>query len=912
MGAGVVGRDQELAAARVFLAGLRNGPCGLLLEGEPGIGKTAVWRAVLEEAAAQGHRVLRCVAAQAEARLSFVGLSDLIGDVVDEVVPVLPAPQRRALEVALLRAEPAGLPPEPRAIASGLLNALRALAARKPLLLAVDDVQWLDHPSADALAFAARRIQDREALGFLISRRTGTSSVVEKALETTGLEQLEIGPLTLGATRRMLSERLGLSVSRQLLRRIFGTTLGNPLFALEVGRMLAERGPPGIGEDIPVPDTVEELLGTRVERLSDPVGRLLLAVALSADLHVSELEAIAEPSALEDAVAGGVLLVDGDRVRPSHPLLAAAAKRHSRADERRELHLELARGVADKELRARHLALAAEQPDAHLAAAVAAAAASRAARGAAQDAVELGEHALRLTPRKRAERSDRLLTLGGYLEVAGEQQRVTDLLAPELDTLPRGGPRVRACLLLTGGVVRSNDDIQRYLALALAESGSDPRLRAPVLAEMSTNAAVIRVQRIRDAEAWALEALPAARRAEPEEERFALYALAWASSLRGRSIDDVCERFRAASDVTYYMTASPERVAGQRLVWRGDVSQARAALTRLLSVADERGEPVSYALQRLHVCELELRAGEWDAAARLLDEWAESSERELLLWPMYERCRALLAAGRGLPEETERWAAEAIARAEATGVGWDLLEALRARGIAALLAHEPERASESLGAVWEHTRCEGVDEPGVFPVAPDLVEVLAELGDLGEARAVTHRLGALSEAQEHPWGFATTKRCEAIVRLASDAYDEEAAALLERAAADYAELGLRFDRARSLLVLGRAERRHRKWAGARRSLEQAVAAFEELDSTGWAKEARSELARVGARRPRPAGELTQSEQRVAELAAEGMSNKEIARTLFVSVHTVEVHLSHAYTKLGIHSRGQLARRLSTH
>jgi DNA-binding NarL/FixJ family response regulator len=912
MGAGVVGRDQELAAARVFLAGLRNGPCGLLLEGEPGIGKTAVWRAVLEEAAAQGHRVLRCVAAQAEARLSFVGLSDLIGDVVDEVVPVLPAPQRRALEVALLRAEPAGLPPEPRAIASGLLNALRALAARKPLLLAVDDVQWLDHPSADALAFAARRIQDREALGFLISRRTGTSSVVEKALETTGLEQLEIGPLTLGATRRMLSERLGLSVSRQLLRRIFGTTLGNPLFALEVGRMLAERGPPGIGEDIPVPDTVEELLGTRVERLSDPVRRLLLAVALSADLHVSELEAIAEPSALEDAVAGGVLLVDGDRVRPSHPLLAAAAKRHSRADERRELHLELARGVADKELRARHLALAAEQPDAHLAAAVAAAAASRAARGAAQDAVELGEHALRLTPRKRAERSDRLLTLGGYLEVAGEQQRVTDLLAPELDTLPRGGPRVRACLLLTGGVVRSNDDIQRYLALALAESGSDPRLRAPVLAEMSTNAAVIRVQRIRDAEAWALEALPAARRAEPEEERFALYALAWASSLRGRSIDDVCERFRAASDVTYYMTASPERVAGQRLVWRGDVSQARAALTRLLSVADERGEPVSYALQRLHVCELELRAGEWDAAARLLDEWAESSERELLLWPMYERCRALLAAGRGLPEETERWAAEAIARAEATGVGWDLLEALRARGIAALLAHEPERASESLGAVWEHTRCEGVDEPGVFPVAPDLVEVLAELGDLGEARAVTHRLGALSEAQEHPWGFATTKRCEAIVRLASDAYDEEAAALLERAAADYAELGLRFDRARSLLVLGRAERRHRKWAGARRSLEQAVAAFEELDSTGWAKEARSELARVGARRPRPAGELTQSEQRVAELAAEGMSNKEIARTLFVSVHTVEVHLSHAYTKLGIHSRGQLARRLSTH
>jgi DNA-binding CsgD family transcriptional regulator len=398
----------------------------------------------------------------------------------------------------------------------------------------------------------------------------------------------------------------------------------------------------------------------------------------------------------------------------------------------------------------------------------------------------------------------------------------------------------------------------------------------------------------------------AARGAEPEVERLALYSLAWARTLRGRPIDDVRERFRTASDAAAYITGSPERIAGQRLVWRGEVKRARAMLMRLLSDADERGEPVSYALQRLHVCELELRIGAWDAASALLDEWAETSDAKLLTWPMYERCLALLAAGRGLPDDAEQWAAKTIADAEATGVRWDALEALRARGIAALLAHDPARAVESLGAVWEHTEREGVEEPGAFPVAPDLVEALVELGKLDEARAVTARLRELAEQQEHPWGLATAKRCNALMGLSSAPHDEGAAAELEQAVADYGEFGLRFDRGRSLLLLGRAQRRLKKWGAARRSLEQAVAAFDEMGSPGWAEQARSELARVGARRPQPTGELTTTERRVADLAADGLSNKEIARTLHVTVHTVEVHLSHAYAKLGIHSRAQLA------
>jgi DNA-binding NarL/FixJ family response regulator len=225
----------------------------------------------------------------------------------------------------------------------------------------------------------------------------------------------------------------------------------------------------------------------------------------------------------------------------------------------------------------------------------------------------------------------------------------------------------------------------------------------------------------------------------------------------------------------------------------------------------------------------------------------------------------------------------------------------------ALIAHEPGQAVEHLRPIWEHTRREGIDDPGVLPVAPELVEALVAIGELDEARDVVDRLRELSEQQEHPWGLATARRCAAVVALASGGYDEAAAAALADAAAAYEELGLRFDRARTLLALGRAQRRLKQWRGARESLEGAVAAFDELGSPGWADEARAQLARVGGRRPRQSDDgLTPSEQRVAELAADGRSNKEIARTLFVTIHTVEVHLSRTYAKLGVRSRTQLA------
>ncbi len=910
--AGIVGRDPELKVLEEFAAAAGGGGA-LVLKGGPGVGKTALWEAGREAALARGMRVLSARPDSTEAGMSFAGLSDLLDGVEAEALAGLPGPQRRALEVALLRADPAGDAAVPRAIAFGLLNLLRLLAASQPLLVAVDDVQWLDRPSADAVAFAVRRLRGA-AVRFLLAARTGNLSVVERALTSWDLQTAEVGPLSLGAVRRMLLERLGLTLPRRVLAQVFDLTLGYPLFTLEVGRTLAGRGSPALGEDLPVPATVEELLGIRVSRLPPPVRRLLLALALGGELEQSQLTTLHGPGAVQDALAAGVVVIESDRARAAHPLIAAAARSRADPAETRACHLELARVAGGAERRARHLALGTQDPDERLARTAAAAAATAAARGAVGDAAELGEHALRLTPPEGGDRVKRMLMLAGYFERAGERQRVSDLLEPVLPSLPGDEPRVRALLLLSeAGAVSGKSYFGKaaYYDRALAACGTNGLLRAEVLARKALSTVAEGVERVAEAEDWASQALRDAAGTQPETERLALRALSWARCLRGRPVDDLSERFLSVSAATSSVIDSPGPLAGIRLVWRGEVARARPILAAFLTLADERGEGVGYAWLRLNMCLLELRTARWDAASRLLDEWAESDDDQSLIAPTYQRCRALLAAARGDADSAERWATPALADARTRGYRWQVLEASRALGMAALLAHQPRRATEWLRAVWQHGEQHGVEDPGAFPVAPELVEALLETGETGEAAAVSARLGELSERHAHPWGLASAKRCDAVIRLSSGNHDDQAAGQMAAAAADYGHLGLRFDEARTLLALGRVQRRARRWGGARQALQDAAAAFGQLGSPGWAAEAESELARVGARRPGPAGELTSAEKRVAELAAQGCSNQEIASTLHVTVSTVEAHLSRTYAKLGVRSRTQLAARLSS-
>ena len=301
--------------------------------------------------------------------------------------------------------------------------------------------------------------------------------------------------------------------------------------------------------------------------------------------------------------------------------------------------------------------------------------------------------------------------------------------------------------------------------------------------------------------------------------------------------------------------------------------------------------------------EIELRAGNVAGASDLMalsPEWLGFEETDTDVSRM-----AVLEARRGRPEDAERWAEETISMIGPTGMRREVTDAWRARGVVAIFRHEPRQAVEALRPIWKHTVEEGIDELGVWPMAPDLVEALVELEEIEEAVAVTDRLGRLASEQDHPWGLASTKRCRAMLSLATE-YDAAAAALLREAADAYDAHGLYFDAARSLLFLGRLQRRYRKWAAARDSLEEAADVFERLGADGWAEQASAELERTGARRPVPKGELTPAEERVARLAAAGLSNKEIAAELVVTVHTVEKHLSHVYAKLGVRTRAKLA------
>jgi DNA-binding CsgD family transcriptional regulator len=329
----------------------------------------------------------------------------------------------------------------------------------------------------------------------------------------------------------------------------------------------------------------------------------------------------------------------------------------------------------------------------------------------------------------------------------------------------------------------------------------------------------------------------------------------------------------------------------------------------LLAGAEQRGEARSGFVFILQLCEVELRAGDTAAAAAALGELDQWAALEPEAAGIRERVEAALAALRGDPGRAAALAAQAVAISGSTAHQWDRLEARRTAGLAALLARDPEQAVTSLAAVWEHTVREGVEDPGAFPVAGDLAEALAEAGRPQQAGEVIEWLAGLAAAQQHPWGLATADRSRAVLALAGG-YDDAAAAQLAGAAGAYQALGLRFDAARSLLVLGRAQRRAKKRAAGRRSLEQARAGFEALGCPGWAQAAAAELDRISGRRAAPGGGLTPGERRVAELVAAGLSNQQAAAQLHLSVYTVQAHLSRVYAKLGVTSRSQLARALS--
>ena len=462
----LVGRETELAAISAFLDDRDALPFGLHIEGAAGIGKTTVWRAGVDAALERGYRVLSCRPAGTEVHLLFSGLSDLLLNNLGDALAALPPPQRRAIEAVLLLDERAGSGADDRAVAAGVLGLLRELARERPLLLAIDDAQWLDPSSVTVVEYALRRLRGSpvavldarrvDPLGPPPTREANRGLDLARALERPP-HRLPIGPLSVGAIHHIIRLHTGQSLPRPLQRRIHEASGGNPLYALELARAVGERqGRWESGEPLALGSTIHDLLASRFAVLDEQTRAGLFVVAAASQPTAQLVEAVVGAPGemiLEPAVKAGIISYEGARIEFSHPLLAAAAASLPPASERRRWHLRLADVAADPEGRARHLAAAEPRPDLEVASRLYEAARHAMARGAPATAGELFTEAIgRLPDGELDRRAAWTVEAAPVLRRTGDARQARALLEEVIDALPSGTLRADALLALSGMV----------------------------------------------------------------------------------------------------------------------------------------------------------------------------------------------------------------------------------------------------------------------------------------------------------------------------------------------------------------------------------------------------------------------------------------------------------------------------
>jgi DNA-binding CsgD family transcriptional regulator len=921
----VVGRESEIDSVHDFLEAVPGGPVALLIEGDAGIGKTTLWREGIAEAGERGLQVLTSRPVEAEIALPFAVLGDLLGDVPDAALGRLPDPQREALEVALLRAgaKPGGL--QRRAVALGVLGAIRVLAEERPLVVAIDDVQWLDPPSADALAFAARRLRN-EPIGFLLARRAeasgGSRVALETALDADRVARLVIGPLDIRSLDRLLRAQLGRQFLRPALVELQRVSGGNPFFALELGRALLTRDvSPAPGEPLPVPATLNELVRERLAGIPAAAREAALVVSALSRPTVTLVAAAAgggrRAAALEKAAAAGVLEVADGRVRFSHPLLASVVYGQTPPARRRELHARLAEIVDDPDEQALHLALAASGPDAQVAATVEDAARRARARGAPHAAAELWDRARMLTPPDDADAWRRTIEAGECHLEAGDTDRARRLLEEVVARLPPGRERAFALTRLAwvsglGDSFRVSADLFRD---ALAEIGDDPIARIEI--EWGLAWSIHETGDVVAAEAHARAALELAERlGEPGVLASALAGRAFFQTIRGRGIptalieralelDDTDDEWRSILG-----RIRPAWVHGMLLEWAGDFDAARSTLTALRDKVLARGDEHTLGYVAHHLGRVECLAGNWELASHHAAECLESTEQTAQenLRTFALTIRALVDAHLGRVAETRATTDEGLPLALALSVLPAHMEMLAIRGFLELSLGDAHEAHRFLGPLPRAVAEAGFGEPALFRFHGDAIETLLALGEHDSATALLAELEEQARATGRVWAFMIASRCRAL--LSAAAGDSDAAyAAIDRALELHEDLKEPFERGRTLLVLGTLQRRSRKRRAAKESLTQALAVFDDLGARLWSEKARAELRRIGGRAAAP-GTLTATEERVAGLVAAGRTYREAADALFMSPKTVQWNLSKIYRKLGVRSRAELAAKLA--
>ena len=922
----VIGRVAERAAIDDLLGAARAGRSGaLVIRGEPGIGKSTLLKYAGQQATDM--TVLSARGYESESEIPFAGLADLVRPVLP-LLKTLPEPQAAALQSAMSLGPPVS--GDRFSVCAATVGVLAAAAEIEPLLVMVDDLQWLDVSSREAILFAARRLH-ADGIGLLMaSRSTGTQE-----FDYGGLRELRLEGLSV-ADGDALTQELLPGASLDLRRQIYQDTAGNPLGIQELCDQGAEQREPSSTASMPTQSRLARALWGRLSELPARTRSALLIVAAAAGAETDVVLLAARHAGLDlsdfaPAELAGLLVIEERQIAFRHPLLRSvlygAVSMHERAAAHAALAAVLARSPGDgaADGRAWHLAVATLPPDEEVSALLAAAGTRSRRRGGNLEAARAFEQAARFGT--AATRAALLLRAARCWQLAGRPGKVLPLLDEAMALTE--DPRLLALIQHMGGYVRMWRSLPRDGLTEMLEGAADVEELDPGRAGMMYADAALAYFMLGEP----VELLRTTKRAFEVSKRGDAVArlvatVAYAGSLvinghraegarlldsvRGELLDvDPLARTQELAHAAYiWMWLEEYQIAGElleRIITNARSAGALGVMPQALGMASE----------------LAFRMGRWPQARAYAEESVALAEetRQANLYGLYFVGR--LDALQGRPDEAHRMAKKVTAAAhryEATCMDPYTGHTL---GLMALGTGDLDEAIRQLHGVRALAVAEQTRDQTIIPWAFDLVEAYARAGRTAEAAELLEQIavdgpsdgGPVSEARTDgtlrlpagpraDWLVAMTWRCRGL--LASRA---EMAAAFERALAAHDRCEMPFERARTLLCLGERLRRGRQRGPARQHLRRALEIFEQLDAVAWAARAQAELAATGETTTRGTGVaalLTPQELQVAMVVARGASNQEAASALFLSQKTIEYHLSNIYRKSGLHSRGELA------
>jgi DNA-binding CsgD family transcriptional regulator/tetratricopeptide (TPR) repeat protein len=902
----LVGRDAELAQLDSALAEAVDHGGALFVTGAAGIGKTSLLDVAATDARSRGYKVLAITGLESEADLPYAGLHQLLQPVLSSA-GALPGPQKNALLTAFGMRE--GAPPEVFLVGLAALNLMDEVAGERPLVVVADDFQWLDGATSSVLGFVARRLESTHIL-FI----AGWRETFQTGLRPWQLTEIRVEPLSDTESADLLIS-VAPDLDLQTRRLILDEALGNPLALLELPRAFRQQGTDGREgalRSIPLTDRLERTFSGQAGQLPKLTQAALLLIAIDKDPTVSEVLGAIRKQAGEDvtvdvlqpAVDAGLISVSASTVRYRHPLMRSALDQAATAGRRRNAHLAFAEVIADPDRRAWHRAKAVLGEDEGAAADLEITACRAQDRGAPATALGALELAASLTPHG-PDRARRLLAAAELAFQLGDPPAVARLLdaAARLELSPHDVGRMAWLReILHDGAPGDGSAITRLVAVAReAAAGGDRNLSLNLLQGAALRCwwadpgAAAKILVIDAVEAVAGDVL------DPR----ALEILALAAPVDAAS--RIVARVREAAQVD---DADPSRT--HLLAF---AAYAAGNLGESIELMD-RAAPILRAQGRLALLAqlLDVRAWAGINTGQFRDAINSMEEAERLaietkqpIWTAISKLgRAVLSGLQGEEGTAERLIPEAIEPVASLRLSIVLAKAEFARGVTHLTAGRHSEAFDHFKRMYD-PHGPAYHERVAHAAAPYVIECAVRAGRDGEARHMMTLLEALGNRTPADLVHIGLRFARPLLA------DESEAQNLYELALD-AEPKWPFDFARLEMSYGSWLRRQRRITESRPHLRAARDRFEALGVQPWADKARAELRASGERISDPATvprqPLSPQELQIAQMAASGLSNREIADRLFLSHRTVGAHLYRVFPKLGIASRSELALALT--